>query len=120
MAVVDRPEIVLLAGDLPFVDAATVTALVQRLEADRHAAGVVVLDEQRHPQWLLSAWRATPLRQVLTRAGDPAGRPLRSLLEPLAPVALVVPATGSRLPPWFDCDTPEDLARARRSAGGAA
>ncbi len=50
-----------------------------------------------------------------------AGASLGGLLGPLAPVAVTLnPAPAGRAgperPPWLDCDTPEDLAAARRLA----
>jgi len=114
MRIVEHHQIVLLAGDLPFVDAGTITALRRRLAGDERAPGAVTVDDRGRPQWLLSAWRTAALVEALAGAGVLAGRPLRSVLEPLRPVPTTVDWTGP-LPPWFDCDSPEDLALARRA-----
>jgi molybdopterin-guanine dinucleotide biosynthesis protein A len=104
LALTAAPTVVLLAGDLPFVTPATVA----RLLADAEPRGAVLVDAESRPQWLAGAWPRAVLRTAL--AGDQAGASLRRALEPLQPVLL--DALDAR-PEWFDCDAPEDLARAR-------
>jgi molybdopterin-guanine dinucleotide biosynthesis protein A len=113
LAVVDEPLVLVLAGDLPFVDAESLRTL---LDAAWHVPGAVAVDEDDQPQWLLGAWvrRALANRIAMVGAGSLTGRSVRSFLEPLEP-ARVRLAAGSGPPPWFDCDTPDDLARARRA-----
>jgi molybdopterin-guanine dinucleotide biosynthesis protein A len=98
------PKVVLLAGDLPFVTAATVDRLLGRAAP----CGAVLADGQDRPQWLAGAWPRALLREAL--AGDQAGASLRRVLSPLHP-ALLRGAAGR--PEWLDCDAPEDVARAR-------
>lgn len=115
---VDQPIVILLGGDLPFVEPPALQSLVGHLEADQHHAGVVAVDGDGRYQWLLSAWRAAALRDAFDRlAGDLAGRPLRSVLEPLSPTTTLLPPGPAPLPAWFDCDTPADLESARRAIG---
>jgi molybdopterin-guanine dinucleotide biosynthesis protein A len=117
-------RLLLLAADLPFLTAAHVTVLLtadgsrQRdagLSADGKpagAAGVVAADANGRPQWLVSCWRTAELRSAL--AGYD-GSSLRGLLGPLEPVLIRLAAPAGAPPPWLDCDTPDDLAAARRA-----
>ncbi|REF01057.1 molybdenum cofactor guanylyltransferase [Thermomonospora umbrina] len=110
LAEVRAPWTVLLAADLPFLRAAHVDGLLGA--AVRHGVGAVLTDDDGRPQWLIGCWRTAALRTALT-AYD--GRSLHGLLDPLEPRTLSVPA-GERPPPWYDCDTPESLERARALA----
>ena len=90
----------LLAADLPFVTAAT----VDRLVAAAGRTGAVLVDGDGREQWLAGAWPTALLRAAELRTGGS----LRAALAPLCPVS--VPAQGVEV---LDCDTPDDLARAR-------
>jgi molybdopterin-guanine dinucleotide biosynthesis protein A len=95
--------VVVVAGDQPLVSRVVVDALSTAL-ADLDAAdGVVALDPQQRPQWLLSAWYTDALRDA---AGFTAGASLRETLGALrwAGVAVAEAAT-------VDVDTPADVAR---------
>ena len=105
LALTTAPVIVLLAGDLPFVTADTVATLVAAVHDD----GAVLVDAEGHPQWLCSAWSAMALRA----AGLGADVSLRSTLGALR--FAVVEASVDQ-PAWLDCDTPQDLRRARELA----
>ncbi|MGW4474726.1 NTP transferase domain-containing protein [Nonomuraea sp. NPDC004354] len=112
---VAAPWVVLLAGDLPLMEPACVTALLQAATAPgrapaapdpgrapgRQRVGAVLVDDEGREQWLAGAWRTAPLRAAL--AGY-QGRSLHALLAPLDPVRLRLPGT-----PWLDCDTLDDL-----------
>jgi len=95
--------VVVVAGDQPFVDAATVTSLVSAVRDD----GAVAVDESLQPQWLCSAWRTAVLRIAPLAANES----LRVALGPLRWRPLRVEAVAA-----LDCDTPEDLRRARELA----
>ncbi|WP_220446908.1 NTP transferase domain-containing protein [Nonomuraea deserti] len=99
---VTAPWVVLLAGDLPFMTAAHVTAM---LRAAERAGGVVLVDAGGREQWLAGAWPAAELKAALA---DYRGRSLKGLLGPLVTVRLAL-----RGRPWFDCDTMDDLEEAR-------
>jgi molybdopterin-guanine dinucleotide biosynthesis protein A len=99
--------VVLLAGDLPFLTPALVAALRERLTGD----GVLVVDDTGQDQLLLGAWRTAALRAALPAAGGPTS--LRRVLAPLAVRRFRPELRPGQPPPWFDCDTPADLARAR-------
>jgi molybdopterin-guanine dinucleotide biosynthesis protein A len=116
LAEVTAPWLMLLAADLPFLTAAHVIALqaAGRLAAAESsgATGVVSLDAAGRPQWLTSWWQAGSLRSAL--AGY-AGDSLRDVLAPLNPATIRLAVTPGAPPPWLDCDTPDDLAIARRA-----
>ncbi|HEX4818402.1 MAG TPA: NTP transferase domain-containing protein [Nonomuraea sp.] len=99
---VTSPFVALLAGDLPFLTAGHVAAL---LAAARPGAGAVMVDDDAREQWLAGAWPADRLRHALA-AYD--GRSLKGLLAPLVGARLALPGR-----PWFDCDTMDDLEEAR-------
>ncbi|WP_436759824.1 molybdenum cofactor guanylyltransferase [Streptosporangium sp. V21-05] len=139
LAEVTAPWVALLAADLPFLTAEHVDALLAAAgagdgrdtapyatpgqgrdeapyagtgtppggagEAGGPRAGAVLLDDGGREQWLAGVWHAESLARALARY---EGRSLHGLLAPLAPVTLHL--TGR---PWFDCDTMDDLQRAR-------
>lgn len=107
LAAVTAPRVVVLAADLPQVSASVVVALLAA--ADGHD-GAVLVDGGGRDQVLTGAWSSAPL-QAAAAGRDLAGAPLRALLRGLDVTRL--PAADLGLPAWADCDTPDDLARAR-------
>ncbi|MGY1744568.1 molybdenum cofactor guanylyltransferase [Blastococcus sp. SYSU D00695] len=112
LAAVDTDVVVVLAGDLPFLTPGVVAQLRDRLTGD----GVLVVDDTGRDQLLLGAWRTAALRTAL--AGAAAHAPVRRVLAGLAVARWRPPPEPGVPPPWTDCDTPADLARARAAAGG--
>ncbi|MER6178296.1 molybdenum cofactor guanylyltransferase [Streptosporangium sp. NPDC001681] len=118
LAEVTAPWVVLLAADLPFLTAEHVSALLDAAGAGTVAyaegarAGAVLVDDGGREQWLAGVWHTTSLRRALARY---EGRSLHGLLAPLDPVTLHLAGR-----PWFDCDTMDDLQRARAQAGATA
>jgi molybdopterin-guanine dinucleotide biosynthesis protein A len=104
LGLVTAPLVMVLAGDLPFVTAATVS----RLLAAASPSGAVMVDDAGRLQWLLSCWPSDVLRRAL--AGEQSGRPLHRQLAPLTPAR--VASEGGR-PEWFDCDRPADVVAAK-------
>jgi molybdopterin-guanine dinucleotide biosynthesis protein A len=102
-----------LAADLPFLTA----DLVEQLRASLVRDGVLVVDDAGHDQLLLGVWRATALRRVLSGPTGPTS--MRRLLAPLAVDRLRPAVAPGAPPPWTDCDTPADLARARAAVAPA-
>jgi molybdopterin-guanine dinucleotide biosynthesis protein A len=100
-----------LAGDLPFLTAELVGQLRERLTGD----GILVVDDTGQDQLLLGLWRTDALRAAV--AGHPPRTPLRRVLAPLAVRRLRPLVPPGQPPPWTDCDTPAELARARAQAG---
>ncbi|MCZ2859432.1 molybdenum cofactor guanylyltransferase [Blastococcus sp. VKM Ac-2987] len=110
LAAVDAEVVAVLAGDLPFVSRALVVELRRRLHRD----GVLVVDDTGRDQLLLGVWRTAALR---TAVGDPEGpRALHRAVADLAVERHHPSPPPGEVPPWLDCDTPEELARAREVA----
>jgi molybdopterin-guanine dinucleotide biosynthesis protein A len=119
------PIVVLVGGDLPALERTHVDLLVAAVarSAGGGTAGALFADHQGRPQWLCGAWRTAAIRErvaalAAARDGVLAGAALRDLLGVLdvAEVRVRGRRGGGRgvdeLPPWFDCDTDEDLRRA--------
>jgi molybdopterin-guanine dinucleotide biosynthesis protein A len=124
LAEVGAPWVLVLAADLPFLTASFLAGLLVQ-GAAAGARGVVPADEHGELQWLAGCWQTAALRGGLASHG---GGSLGGLLGPLRPVTARAPALPLMPPgcgaghavlaaPWRDCDTPEDLAAARRLAG---
>ncbi|MFJ6937662.1 NTP transferase domain-containing protein [Streptomyces sp. NPDC101132] len=100
--------VLVLSADLPFLDAATVRALL----AGPGAEGTLLRDPDGRDQPLVAAYRAEPLRRELallaTEHGSLTGLPLRALTAELDLARVEGSGAAS-----FDCDTWEDLAAAR-------
>ncbi|NEK86214.1 NTP transferase domain-containing protein [Blastococcus saxobsidens] len=111
LTAVDTDVVAVLAGDLPFLTGDLVRTLRRRLVDD----GVLVVDDTGRDQLLLGVWRTTALR---TAVGDPGGpAALHRALSGLAVDRHRPEVAPGAPPPWLDCDTPEELARARAVAG---
>jgi molybdenum cofactor guanylyltransferase len=114
LAEVSAAWVVLLAADLPFLTGAHLTALLAAAgpatTGSVAAGGSVLADADDRPQWLASCWPTDSLRPAL--ASYP-GQSLHGLLEPLQSALARLDTSGGAMPPWQDCDTPDDLAAAR-------
>lgn len=95
----------LLAADLPLLTRAA-TAELHTAIGDQ--AGAVYTSPEGRVQWLCGCWRAEDLRQA-TKATVP-GDSLWLTLGSLPRTELRW--TAASPPPYYDCDTPEALARA--------
>jgi molybdopterin-guanine dinucleotide biosynthesis protein A len=104
-------QVAVLGCDLPFLTAGSLDALSETL-ARTGAHVAVYRDATGRRQLLCGVWWEPVLRAVLP--GDPHGAPMRSLFTELNVAELDY--TGDGPPPWYDCDTPEDLATAREWA----
>ena len=113
LARVPTEVVAVLAGDLPFLTGELIGRLRERLTGD----GVLVVDETGRDQLLLGVWRTATLRAAVADAAGPTS--MRKVLAPLAVRRLRPEPVPGRPPPWTDCDTPADLARARVAAGSA-
>jgi molybdopterin-guanine dinucleotide biosynthesis protein A len=108
---VRAPVVLLLGADLPFLTADAVDALLRtRGDADR----AVAVDGAGREQPLLSAWRTAALEAALRRVKPHSDAALRRLT---AERSVLVKLPGDP-PPWWDCDDPDDLARARAMVTG--
>ncbi|TDU77124.1 molybdopterin-guanine dinucleotide biosynthesis protein A [Streptomyces sp. KS 21] len=101
--------VLVLSADLPFLDRATVRALLDSAGGD----GALLRDPTGRDQPLVAAYRAEPLRREIallaTEHGGLSGLPLRALTAELD----LARVTGSAPLASFDCDTWDDLAAAR-------
>lgn len=103
------PWTMLLASDLPDVEAAAATLLAHRARPDDD--GVCLLDADGRLQWLLGRYRSHVLaRRLAERNGVTA---MYRLLEPMR-LTGVDPAGAD----VSDLDTPQDAARWARTRGG--
>jgi molybdopterin-guanine dinucleotide biosynthesis protein A len=103
--------VAVVAADLPFLTGADVARLWQA--AVQVEGGAVLVDPDGREQWLAGVYPTEPVRAAVG-AGVPVGAAARDTLGPLVAVR-VPPAADPRRPPaWFDCDTPAQLALARR------
>ncbi|MGY1807201.1 molybdenum cofactor guanylyltransferase [Blastococcus sp. SYSU D00669] len=110
LAAVPTDVVAVLAGDLPFLTAGLVRSLRERLTGD----GVLVVDDTGRDQLLLGVWRTAVLRAAVADVAGPTS--MRKVLSPLAVRRFRPPTVPGVPPPWTDCDTPADLARAREAA----
>ena len=137
LAQVCAPTVAVLAADLPFlrarhlrillgalpVEPARPTRLASPAGPGGPLSGVIMVDDGGRRQWLAGCWRTAVLRTAMQAY---SGNSLHRLLGPLDP-ALLTPAqldpaqrrydlARGEPPPWLDCDTADDLSRARRLA----
>ncbi|MEU7824110.1 NTP transferase domain-containing protein [Catellatospora sp. NPDC049133] len=96
----DAERVLVVAADLPFLTREAVAALLA-VDADV----VMFTDADGRRQHLCAAWRLGALRAGLP--ANPHGAPMRALLTDVDVVEL--PWAGEGLPPWYDCDTPDEL-----------
>ena len=83
----------------------------------RPAAGAVLADDAGRPQWLAGCW---PTAALWSASSGYRGGSLRGLLGPLSPVILGPSPGQPGPPPWLDCDTEDDVRRARAWSGDPA
>jgi molybdopterin-guanine dinucleotide biosynthesis protein A len=111
LAVVRTEVVAVVAGDLPFLVPEVLDELLAALTDD----GALAVDDAGRDQYLLGVWRTAALRAAL--AGTAAHAPVRRVLAPLTVRRVRLAAPPGTPPPWLDCDTPADLARARTAVG---
>ncbi|MGX7677166.1 molybdenum cofactor guanylyltransferase [Plantactinospora sp. DSM 117369] len=111
----DTGTVALLAADLPLLTTDAVRQLRAALSRAPGVDGVVYVDNAGRAQFLCGVWRVAPLRAALTRLaagrdGILTGTSMRALIAELTVTELAWRGTGP--PPWFDCDTEDDVRRA--------
>jgi molybdopterin-guanine dinucleotide biosynthesis protein A len=99
----DVEVVVVLAADLPAVDAGTIRRLLAALDASRVDA-VMLTDENRRVQPLLGAYRLPALRRALDAVGAVRDQPVGRLMDHLT-LAPIPDHDGAA----DDIDTPQDL-----------
>lgn len=103
LPLVSGDVVVLLAADQPLLT----ERFVGQLVAAVGDAGAVAVDADGRPQWLCSAWPVALLRAADFRAGGSLHAALSAL------PSTQVPSQGHDV---FDCDTDDDVRRARELA----
>jgi len=111
LAHVTAPLVAILAADLPFLMSSTVDSLLAAAVSGVDVA--VLLDDAGHDQLLIASWRTEALRTRLTVIGDPADQPVRRLFDGVMIERVTAATRPGQPPPWLDCDTEDDLRRAR-------
>lgn len=104
----DDRLVAVLAADQPLLTRSAIGLLVSAAGGGDVAGAVFVAGGR--PQLLCGVWRAGRLRHRLRELGEPGGVAVRRLLGELPYVP--VPPPDDVPPPWYDCDTPEELAEA--------
>ncbi|WP_040811720.1 NTP transferase domain-containing protein [Nocardia concava] len=103
--------IVVLAADMPFLTAAAIDELLSHAR-ESGADAVFAADASGRPQYLVGVWRRAALTAALQGLDSLVNRPMKALV----PVDTAMVA----LPGVEDCDTPEDVRRARTGAARSA
>ncbi|MEV8514317.1 NTP transferase domain-containing protein [Dactylosporangium sp. NPDC051484] len=105
-AVVPR-LVALLAADLPLLTGKSIEMLARAVD-EGGVEGAVFLDGEGRRQLLCGVWRTSALAETIARHGVVEGASLRALVAGLD----VREVRWERpQPPYFDCDTEEDLRR---------
>lgn len=102
----ENAVVVVLASDLPYIEAGSVDALIAATSADNPVTCAV--DENNRTQFLFSAWTLRELRQrlaALRRSSGLENQPMKALATE--------PFSTLRVAGTTDCDTPADIDRAR-------
>jgi molybdopterin-guanine dinucleotide biosynthesis protein A len=105
----DFERVAILGGDLPFLCSEALQLLSEHAIAAGPKGGALFCDHAGRRQWLCGLWPVGPVRRNAARI-EP-GAPARRLFTGIE----VETVTWERPspPPWFDCDTPEELEQAR-------
>jgi molybdopterin-guanine dinucleotide biosynthesis protein A len=117
LAVIRSGRVLVLAADLPLLTRQAVGQLLGEL--GQHD-GAVFFDDAGREQWLCGAWSGEALRKRvddLAAGGSLAGMSMREFVAPLDVVGVPVGRDGGSQP-WYDCDTPAELAGAESELGG--
>lgn len=109
----DMAEVLaILGGDLPLLTASAIAQL-RTVAARGRVDGAVYVDAGGRRQWLCGAWRgasvAGRLAALVESRGSLEGAALRELFNALAVAEI---AGSGDPPPWFDCDTEDDIRHA--------
>ncbi len=105
----DCDRVAILGGDLPFMSSEALRMLHEHIDAAGSDTGAVFCDNAGRRQWLCGLWPTDLVRQ--NAAAIEPGAPARHLFAGID--VETVTWDDASPPPWFDCDTPEDLDQAR-------
>ncbi|MFF0491836.1 NTP transferase domain-containing protein [Nocardia sp. NPDC004068] len=96
--------VVVLAADMPFLSAEAVDELVRGAE-ESGAAAVFAADESGRPQYLVGVWRRAALLDGLAGLDSVVNQPMKALV-PVDTIMVTLPGVA-------DCDTADDVRKAR-------
>jgi molybdopterin-guanine dinucleotide biosynthesis protein A len=105
----DCDRVAILGGDLPFLTSEALRLLQHHASGADPERGALYCDNAGRRQWLCGLWPTDPVRR--NAAAVEPGAPARLLFDGIE--VETVTWEHESPPPWFDCDTPEDLAQAR-------
>ncbi|WP_433562680.1 NTP transferase domain-containing protein [Nocardia sp. CA-151230] len=103
--------IVVLAADMPFLTASAVNELLSHARESGSDA-VFAADASGRPQYLVGVWRRAALVAALKDLDSLVNQPMKALV-PVETAMVTLPGVD-------DCDTPEDVRRARTGAARTA
>ncbi|WP_040797884.1 molybdenum cofactor guanylyltransferase, partial [Nocardia higoensis] len=101
--------VAVLAADMPFLTAEAIDELCER--ATRSGADAVfAADSDGRPQYLVGVWRRSALRAALDGLDSVVNQPMKAIVPARTEIVELSGAVQASL---ADCDTPEELRRAR-------
>jgi molybdopterin-guanine dinucleotide biosynthesis protein A len=104
--------VAILGSDLPLLDTAALADL-RAIAGRGRADGAVYVDANGRRQWLCGAWRTASVAGQLAALADVRGSLDGAALHELfGALAVAEVAHGDGAPPWFDCDTEDDIRHA--------
>ena len=107
---IGAPEVVVvLACDMPMVDAASVDRLVRALDDRPDVDTVMYVDAAGRPQYLAAAYRRETLAAAIAGLDARAGASMRALVDRLTVAEIAADAELT-----LDCDTWQDVERVRQ------
>jgi len=111
----DAALVAVLAADMPFLTAEAVDELRGRAVASDVDA-VFAADSDGRPQYLVGVWRRSALRAALDRLDSVVNQPMKAIVPARTEI---VALSGAALAGIADCDTDDQVRRARAIAGEA-
>jgi len=108
LGAVASPLVVVLAADMPFLTDAVVVELIGHA-MESGADAVFAADESGRPQYLTGVWRRSALVAALQALDSLVNQPMKALI-PTDTVTVAMAGIA-------DCDTDEQVRRARAAAG---
>lgn len=101
-----------LAADLPFLTRPVITGLL-----DAIADGAMLVDDNGRDQLLIGVWRSGALSAAVAELPTAHGASLMGLVSRLDVTRVSWDVPVGTPPPWWDCDSAEDLRQAREWLG---
>ncbi|MBF6355092.1 NTP transferase domain-containing protein [Nocardia higoensis] len=105
--------VAVLAADMPFLTAEAIDELRGRAVASDVDA-VFAADSDGRPQYLVGVWRRSALRAALDRLDSVVNQPMKAIVPARTDI---VELSGAALAGIADCDTDDQVRRARAIAG---